>query len=81
MPLVLVLANTLLGHNVHGNGSSRPVVRANDWKRIVHTLIPPGGACADIPDATEDRGRSSLVLTPERTGEWVPSLLITCACE
>jgi len=81
MTLELVPGDRLLGYNLHGNGYSCPLCRADCSQRIVYIPIPQGSTCAEIADATEARATRYLFVAPERAGEWAPGLLSTCANE
>jgi hypothetical protein len=81
LALELVPGDAILGYNVHGNGFTYPLYRADYSQRLVYVPIPPGSTCDSIADAMEARGTRYLFVAPEHTEDWVLGLLNACANE
>jgi hypothetical protein len=81
MALALVPPDTVLGYNVHGNGFTYPLYRADYSQHLAYIPIPPGSTCVEIADAMRARGTRYLFVAPEHTEDWILSLLNACANE
>lgn len=81
MALALVPPDAVLGYNVHGNGFTYPLYRADYSQHLVYVPIPPGSTCDSIADAMRARGTRYLFVAPEHTEDWILGLLNTCANE
>lgn len=81
MALDLVPADAVLGYNVHGNGFTYPLYRADYSQHLAYVPIPPGSTCVSIADAMQARGTRYLFVAPEHTEDRTLSLLNACATE
>jgi hypothetical protein len=79
--LEIVPRDTILGYNVHGNGFTYPLYRADYSQRLVYVPIPDGSTCGSVADSIEARGTRYLFVAPEHTEDWILTLLNQCATE
>jgi len=77
--LEIIPGEDLLGFNVHGNGFTYPLYRADYSQRLVYIPIPDGSTCESIASSMEQRGTRYLFVAPEHTEDWILTLLNTCA--
>ncbi len=79
--LEIVPRESILGYNVHSNGFTYPLYRADYSQHLVYVPIPEGSTCESIASSMEERGTRYLFVAPEHTEDWILTLLNTCAME
>jgi hypothetical protein len=79
--LALVPGKAVLGYNVHGNGFTYPLYRADFSQRLAYVPIPAGSTCESIAAAMQARGTRYLFVAPEHTEDWILALLNDCATQ